>query len=152
MNKVIFDRVDGNPVEIANTNDLYKMIIEDFDSFCQIGCGGGTFYFYVDDIITKELRINTDKNLGICLTHETYYNKYFNGNCINDRFTHLAVYDKTKLDEAFEIDDGLFTSTGLLLPPEIAWKGIVEFIKTGLMSLDLEWITSDVISEDGNWC
>ncbi|MBQ8780781.1 MAG: hypothetical protein IJZ72_03825 [Oscillospiraceae bacterium] len=78
--------------------------------------------------------------------------KLKNGRIIRDGEQFLAVFDNTKLDRVVDVYCELYTSEGLLMPPEKAWQGISHFIEKGGMSPELEWITTDVIPEGGNWC
>lgn len=150
----------SDAAEITDPNIVYDKIIKNFDAFCNDG--GEILSYWEDDVNISSITIMAHKDYGICLTHDIYYKKLIHRKKEKKlfrskeefitSFTHLAVYDKTKLDEVIDVDDELYTSVGLMLPPELAWKGISEFIRTGRMSLELEWITTDVIPESGNWC
>lgn len=140
MKKVLFD-ICGDKGEITDEKILYDKIIKNFDEFSK---DNWLELSYVeDDKEQYNLRASFLSSLGICLTHTNRYYK---------NIEHLAVYDKSKLDTVVDVWDELYTSVGLMFPPELAWKGISEFIRTGRMSLELEWITTDVIPENGNWC
>lgn len=156
MKKVMFD-ICGDKGEVTDEKFLYEKIITNFDEFFK---DNWVILSYIEDgEETKNLRIGAEPNLGIYLTHTSIFKNYLkkgflngNGRDVVFKIEHLAVYDKTKLDTVVDVWDELYTSTGLLLPAELAWKGISEFIRTGNMSLELEWITTDVIPESGNWC
>lgn len=59
----------------------------------------------------------------------------------------LSVFDKSKLNEIVWTKDVCDFSLGLFLPPSLAWKGIKEFLKTGIVSTEIEWISP----EGGNY-
>ncbi|MDE5859734.1 MAG: hypothetical protein K2H23_05050 [Oscillospiraceae bacterium] len=152
MRKVMFD-ICGDKGEVTDEKMLYDKIIKDFDEFFKDNWV--ELSYFEDDEETKNLRIGAELNSGIYLTHTSIYKKRIfkeKNETVTFKIEHLAVYDKTKLDTVVDVWDELYTSTGLILPAELAWKGISEFIRTGNMSLELEWITTDVIPESGNWC
>ncbi len=151
MKKILFE-TSGKPIEITDLNIVYDTVIKNFDNFSTNGCGSATFYIWEDDVNTRSLRIGTVKNYGIYLTHEINYKKMSRIGEITTEHTHLAVYDKTKLEEVIDVYDEIYASVGLFFPPEIAWKGIKEFMVSGGMSLDIEWILAESIPENGNWC
>lgn len=157
MKKVMFN-IGGDIGEVTDDKMLYEKIVKDFDEFFKDNWV--ELSYFEDDEETKNLRIGAELNLGIYLTHTSVYKKRILKKSIfkekyefvTFKIEHLAVYDKTKLNTVVDVWDELYTSTGLILPAELAWKGISEFIRTGNMSLELEWITTDVIPENGNWC
>lgn len=64
----------------------------------------------------------------------------------------LSVSDKTKLDSVIDVwGDGLYVSEGLFISPQSAWQCICNFIETGDISEDIDWITPDDLPEDGNY-
>lgn len=149
MKKLMFD--DGeNCFEVADEEMLYDKIVGNFYEFCKDG--GALLSYWEDDIKTRSLRIGAVKNYGVCLTHDIYYKKMSRIGEITTEHTHLAVYDKTKLEEVIDVYDEIYASVGLFFPPEIAWKGIKKFMASGGMSLDIEWILAESIPENGNWC
>ena len=141
----------SNAAEITDPTVIYDKIIKNFENFSHED-GGMILSFWEDDVNISSLSIEANKDYGICLTHDIYYKRLTAKGEFIENDTHLAVYDKTKLEEVIDVYDELYASVGLFFPPEIAWKGISEFIRTGNMSLELEWITIDVIPESGNWC
>ena len=150
MKKVSFETMD-KPIEVTDPNIVYDTVIRNFDKFSARGdCA--VLKLWEDDINTRVLIIGAVKNYGISLTHEINYKKMSLIGEINAEQTHLAVYDKTKLEEVVDVHDEIYASVGLFFPPEIAWKGIEEFIASGGMSLDIEWILAESIPEKGNWC
>lgn len=82
--------------------------------------------------------VNVHINYGIYLRHES--------NAVK-----LSVFDKSKLNEIVWTKDVCDFSMGLFLPPELAWKGIKEFLKTGTASTEIEWISPNDIPEGGNY-
>ena len=55
------------------------------------------------------------------------------------------------LEETIEIGDEIYASAGLFLPLELAWRGIEEYMKTGRVSDQIDWITPEDVPENGNW-
>lgn len=152
MKEVYFDDPRNGTILIESTNYVYEKVIENFSSFYRNSSGGAILYL-TENGVKKALRIGADEHLGICLTYVIMSEKDFNGKIMYiDDITYLAVYDKSKLDSVIDIYDELYVSEGLFLPKELAWKGISEFINTGERSLEIEWISPDLIPENGNWC
>ncbi|MDE5557689.1 MAG: hypothetical protein K2J32_08375 [Ruminococcus sp.] len=66
--------------------------------------------------------------------------------------THLSLHNKNTLDKVVDVwGDGLYVSEGLFIPPEIAWQCICEFVTTGSIHYNIEWISPDDIPEGGNY-
>ena len=151
MKKILFETMD-KPIEITDPSVVYDMVIKNYDIFSTNGCGCGVLNIWENDVNIRSLRFGTVKGYGIYLTHEINYKKMSLIGEISAEQTHLAVYDKTKLEEVIDVDDEIYASVGLFFPPEIAWKGIKEFIVSGGMTLDIEWILAESIPENGNWC
>ena len=63
----------------------------------------------------------------------------------------LSLNNENKLAEVAETAEEIYASIGLFLPIELAWEGILDFIKTGKASPKIKWITPEEIPEDGNW-
>ena len=89
-------------------------------------------------IFFASLFINVHINYGIYFRHES--------NAVK-----LSVFDKSKLNEIVWTKDVCDFSMGLFLPPELAWKGIKEFLKTGTASTEIEWISPNDIPKGGNY-
>lgn len=71
---------------------------------------------------------------------------------ISDGKTNLSLHNRSTLDKVVDVwGDGLYVSEGLFIPPEIAWKCICEFVATGSIQYNIEWISPDDLPEDGNW-
>lgn len=155
MKKVMIDCTctfwGSDSAEITDPNMIYDKIIKNFESFSRED-DGMILSFWEDDVNISSLTIGVHKNYGICLTHDIYYKKLSAKGEFIANNTHLAVYDKTKLEEVIEIDDEWYASVGLFFPTEIAWKGIKEFMVSGGMTLDIEWIHCSSMPENGNWC
>lgn len=137
--------------EITDPNMIYDKIIKKFESFSQKD-GDMILSFWEDDVNISSLTICARKDYGIHLTHDIYYKRLTAKGEFIANNTHLAVYDKTKLEEVIDVDDELYASVGLFFPPETAWKGIKEFMGSGGMTLDIEWIHCSAMPESGNWC
>lgn len=141
----------SNSAEIKDPDTVYDKVIKNFKRFLQED-GGMILSFWEDDVNISSLTIQAHKDYGICLTHDIYYKRLTpKGEYIASN-THLAVYDKTRLEEVIDVDDELYASVGLFFSPEIAWKGIKEFMVSGGMTLDIEWIDCGSMPENGNWC
>ena len=156
MKKIMMDCTcnyqSSNSCEITDPHMIYDKIIKNFDDFSQ--GGGEILSFWEDSENISSLSIMAHRDHGICLTHDIYYkrNTLKSKREFTDSHTHLAVYDKSKLEEVIEVDTDLYASAGLFFPPETAWTGIKEFMASGGMSLDIEWIYCGSMPENGNWC
>lgn len=158
MKKMIFEDSSNKRSEITDTDipRLHDTLICGFPSYWRQGywC---CFEIFSDNIILKRLTVCFFEELGLYLNYEEMYDAIV-GNVRGEKKqvrlsrSHLAVYDDTKLHETVDIDCELFVSKGLFMPPELAWKGIEYFIRTGEKSPELRWETPDIIPEDGNWC
>lgn len=93
--------------------------------------------------------INGDNN-GIALASVKEYGVFLAYH--SDGKTNLSLHDKNTLDKVVDVwGDGLYVSQGLFIPPEIAWKCICEFVNTGSIHYNIEWISPDDIPEGGNY-
>lgn len=62
----------------------------------------------------------------------------------------LSISDKSKMDSVIDVwGDGLYVSEGLFISPEQAWRCICEFLKTGGIIGEIDWITPDDLPEEG---
>ncbi|MDE6593796.1 MAG: hypothetical protein K2K57_12135 [Oscillospiraceae bacterium] len=155
MEKIFFTGPKyNNQIEITAENipELYNDLIKGFPLYWKQGNYSCTFEIFTDDILQKRLRICFYEELGLGLTYEQLYDRLFKGEIRRGVKADLAVYDESKLETVVDVYFELYTSEGLLLPPELAWKGIQYFIKTGGKSPELKWITPDELPDSGNWC
>lgn len=64
----------------------------------------------------------------------------------------LSISDRSKLSTVIDVwGDGLYVSEGLFISPQQAWRCICEFIETGNISEEIDWITPDDLPEEGNY-
>lgn len=65
----------------------------------------------------------------------------------------LSLSDRAKLNSVLDVwgDEGLYVSEGLFISPQVAWRYIREFVLTGNVTVDGDWITPDDLPEDGNY-
>lgn len=154
MKRVIYSDPNAQKYLITDKEipKLYDDMISGFPSYWKSGICSAYLEFFNDDVLEDRLSINFHEEFGLCLTHEYMYDKLIKGKVRRQSIPHLAVYDKSKLNQVVDVYLELYTSVGLLLPAELAWKGISEFIKSGGKSIELEWITPDMLPEEGNWC
>lgn len=159
MEKILFTDPNDNETEISAENipELYNNLIKGFPLYWKQGNFSCTFEIFTDDVLQKRLTIGFFEELGLCLTYEKLYDsivKTIKGNekKIRQSTFDLAVYDESKLGNVVDIYFELYVSQGLLLPPNLAWKGIHYFIQTGKKSPELKWITPDDLPKGGNWC
>ncbi len=155
MEKIFFTGpTDNKKTEITAKNipELYNKLIKGFPLYWKQGNCACSFEIFTDDILQKRLSIGFFEELGLCLTYEQLYDRLFKGEIRRGTKFDLAVYDESKLETVVDVYFELYTSEGLLLPPELAWKGIQHFIETGGKSPELKWITPDKLPDSGNWC
>ncbi len=70
----------------------------------------------------------------------------------NAENTFLTLGDSHTLSETVDVwGDGLFISKGLFIPFSLAWKGLEEYVTSGQLSKEINWITPEGIPEDGNY-
>lgn len=159
MRKIIFTDPNSRETEISADSlpGLFDSMIRGFPGYWKSGNCACDFELFENDVLMKRLSVGFYEELGLCLTYEEFYDAVVGtvtGKKIQTRLSeeYLAVYDRDKLDETVDIYYELYVSKGLLMPPELAWKGIEYFVKQGGQSNELEWITPDDIPEEGNWC
>lgn len=64
----------------------------------------------------------------------------------------LSLYDRNNLDKVVDVwGDGLYVSEGLFISPETAWQCIHEFVTTGSIHYNIEWISSDDLPENASY-
>ncbi|MDE5557240.1 MAG: hypothetical protein K2J32_06035 [Ruminococcus sp.] len=122
-----------------DANILYNDIIKNFKNYwSSVSTAYAEIHYFEDEESIATLIINVHLDYGIYLRYESNEEK-------------LSVFDKNKLNEIIWIKDLYDFSMGLYLPPELAWKGIKEFLETGTASKEIEWISPDDIPEGGNY-
>lgn len=154
MKQIRYSNPETQSLWITDKNilELYNDMIGNYPVYWERGIRSVMLEFFNDGVLTERLTVGFHIEYGLSLTYEQLYDKLIKGKIRRQSTPYLAVYDKSKLNEVVDIYLELFTSVGLLLPVELAWKGISEFIKSGKMSNELEWITPDMLPEEGNWC
>lgn len=71
---------------------------------------------------------------------------------INSKIECFSISNKDNLCDVVDVwGDGLYVSEGLFIESEVAWKSICEFIATGNMYSEIEWITENDIPDDTNY-
>ena len=119
---------------------VYNDIIKNFKNYwSSVDTAGTEVQYYDDDELIASLFINVHLDYGIYLKYESRSDEK------------LSVFDKNRLNEIVWTKDICDFSMGLFLPPELAWKGIKEFLETGTASKEIEWISTDDIPEGGNY-
>lgn len=159
MEKIIFTDPINNETEITAENipQLFNTLIKDFPNYWKNGNRSCDFAVFENDVLAKRLSVGFHEKLGLCLTYEKFYDAIVRTVKKTEKKVrlseeYLAVYKKFQLKKTVEIYNELYVSKGLLMPPELAWKGIEAFVKNGEKSAELKWITPDDIPESGNWC
>ncbi len=118
---------------------VYNDIIKNFKNYwSSVDTAGTEVQYYEDDELLASLFINVHLDYGIYLKYESR------------RDEKLSVFDKNQLNEIVWTKDVCDFSMGLFLSPELAWKGIKEFLETGTASKEIEWISPDDLPEGGN--
>lgn len=70
----------------------------------------------------------------------------------NPSLERLSLRDGTQLSRRVEVlGDGLDLSQGLFLSPELAWEGIAEFVRSGGMHREINWIAPGELPLDGSY-
>ncbi len=70
----------------------------------------------------------------------------------DEEHVYLSVADRLKLCNVLDVwGDGLYVSEGLFISPQLAWKGICEFVKTGKWCKEIEWIMPEDLPDEGNY-
>ena len=134
-----YDRPDDKTIINIDPDIVYNDIIKNFRNYwTSVSVACIEVQYYEDDEQIALLFINVHIDYGI------YLNYYRNEE-------KLSVFDKSKLNEIVWTKDVCDFSMGLFLPPELAWKGIKEFLETGTASEEIEWITPDDLPENGNY-
>lgn len=131
----------GEMIEDIKIEEMKKLIIDDFETFWEKGCGDGSIDFYLDEKKQSTLMIEPNVNYGIYLNYTDY----------RTQEEWLSLNDMNNLEEVAETANEIYASIGLFLPKETAWIVVKEFLQTGERSRDIEWVTPDVIPEDGNY-
>ncbi|MDE6677871.1 MAG: hypothetical protein K2K02_02420 [Ruminococcus sp.] len=90
------------------------------------------------------------KECGLCIASVKEYGVFIGySDSENEK---LSLSDRDKLDRVVDVwGDGLYVSEGLFISPETAWQCIHEFVTTGSISCNIEWISPDDIPENGNF-
>lgn len=117
----------------------YSGITDDILEIKKIIYNNGTFTDCVGTIELDDnvkLWIASVKENGVYLRYEAGKDSYLSLNNVN---------------QTEEIDvwgDGLFISEGFFISPELAWKGIVEFVNNAGLCEEITWIDCDDVSEE----
>jgi len=134
-----YDRPDEKMIINIDPNIVYNDIVKNFKNYwSSVSVSCVEVQYFEDDELVASLFINVHLDYGIYLNYSSRGEEK------------LSVFDKSKLNEIVWTRDVCDFSLGLFLPPELAWKGIKEFLETGTASKEIEWITPDDIPENGN--
>lgn len=141
--RVVFMQPSGKKKELEfnKLEELKKEIIGNFDEYWMQGSGDGFIQYFDNDVKCATLMIGPNLECGIYL----HFINDINGSEL------LSMYNENDLTEVVETAEEIYASRGLFLPLETAWNAIFDFIKTGKPSLNVRWVTPDVIPEEGNW-
>lgn len=130
----------GKAIKNIDISQMKRYIIDEFESYWFDDTSDASIQCFQNNKHISDMIIGTNIEYGIFLHY------------ISRNEDKLSLYDETKLHE---VEDGanceLWVSTGLLLPKELAWEVIKEFLETGKASDKIRWISSDDIPEDGNY-
>lgn len=141
MKRVMFTNSNGRETEVADIHQLKHDLIDDFEKYWMQGSGDGYFDFYLDEKRTASLFLGPNIREGLYLH---YVDRI-------ERKDLLSLKDKNRLHEVAETAEEIYASKGLFLDRESAWNAICYFFDNGKNSPEVEWITPDLIPEDGNW-
>ncbi|MDD7184334.1 MAG: hypothetical protein SPE43_08200 [Ruminococcus sp.] len=135
-----YDRPDGKIIINIAPDIVYNDIIKNFKNYwSSVGTACIEIQYFEDDELVASLFINVHLDYGIYLNYSSRGEEK------------SSVFDKSKLNEIVWTKDVCDFSMGLFLPPELAWKGIKEFLETGTASKEIEWINPDDLPEGGNY-
>lgn len=139
MKYTLYEIPEGETITNIDSDIVYNDIIKNFKNYwSSVSTACTEVQYYEDDELIASLFINVHLDYGIYLRHESNEEK-------------LSVFDKNKLNEIVWTKDVCDFSMGLFLPPELAWKGIKEFLETGTASKEIDWISPDDLPEGGNY-
>ena len=141
MKKVRFTDPNGRELEVSDIHLLEHDLIDNFDKYWMQGSGDGYFDFYLDDKRVASLFLGPNIIEGL-------YLHYVDRADMKDL---LSLRDRNQLHEVAETAEEIYASKGLFLDRKTAWKVICYFFDNGKNSPEVEWITPDLIPEDGNW-
>ena len=133
---------NGDNTDIDDIEKFKEEIIDDFSNYWMQGSGDGFIKFYDENEYNiATLMIGPNIQAGIYLHYIDELQK-------KDL---LSLYNADELNEVLETAEEIYASKGLFLPIDIAWQAIQYFIETGLPSPIVNWVTPEIIPEDGNW-
>lgn len=142
MKHTLFIPTAHETIKNIDIDLMHKYIIDDFENYWFHDTSDAEIQYFENNKLISGLIIGTNIEYGIFL-------HYTNLDASEDK---LSLYDETKLDEVVDgANCSLWVSTGLLLPKEIAWEVIKEFLETGKASDKIRWISPDNIPENGNY-
>lgn len=140
--RAIFMSPNGENIDINDIKKFKKEIIDDFSNYWMQGSGDGFIKFYDENNYNfATLMIGPNIQSGMYLHYIDELKK-------EDL---LSLYNLNELNEVLETAEEIYASKGLFLPLDIAWEAIQYFIETGLPSPIVNWVTPEIIPEDGNW-
>jgi hypothetical protein len=134
----------GFVIHNPDINNLKSDMIDNFPEYWHQGNGAAAINYRIDDIFQYTLVVLPSDNYGL-------YLKYLikeNGRVIEEW---LSMQNPLLLDSIVECSDEWYASIGLFLPLEKAWLAIKEFLDSGEKSMEITWVTSAAIPENGNW-
>ncbi|MDE7136847.1 MAG: hypothetical protein K2O29_00085 [Ruminococcus sp.] len=135
-----YDLPDGKIIININPDIVYNDIVKNFTNYwSSVSTACIEVHYYENDELIAALFINVHLDYGIYLNYSSRGEEK------------LSVFDKNKLNEIIWTKNVCDFSMGLFLPPELAWKGIKEFLETGTASKEIEWMNPDDLPEDGNY-
>ena len=118
---------------------IYNSIIKNFKGYwSSASSSSAEIHYFEDENLIASLIINAIVEYGIYLRYESDEEK-------------LSVFDKNKLNTIIWTKDVCDFSSGLFLPPYLAWNGIKEFLQTGTASNEINWINAEDFPENGNY-
>lgn len=136
----LYDMPDEKTIINIDPDILYNDIVKNFKKYwSSVGVACTEIQYYENDELLASLFINVHLDYGIYLNYS------------NRGEEKLSVFDKNRLNEIVWTKDVCDISLGLFLPPELAWKGIKEFLETGTASEEIEWMNPDDLPEGANY-
>ena len=66
----------------------------------------------------------------------------------DSKSSYLSLNDINQTEEVDVWGDGLFVSAGFFIKPELAWRGIYEFMNNASLCKEITWIDYNEVSEE----
>ena len=100
---------------------------------------------FTDCVGTMEVK-NNEENIKLWIAAVKENGVYLRYE--DSKSSYLSLNDINQTEEVDVWGDGLFVSAGFFIKPELAWKGIYEFINNASLCKEITWIDYNEVSEE----